>query len=92
MPSVAMKRSAIRSTVHPLDSRPEVDGYFDDWSIERSSLRTLRGTDGPIQFVVGVVDEAAYLYVEVRDDNVVFAAPGSRTPDSGPTFFDAVTV
>jgi len=78
--------------LHPLNSRPEIDGYLDDWSIERSSLRILRGTDGPIQFVVGVVDEAAYLYAEVRDDNVVFARPGSRTPDSGPTFFDAVTL
>ena len=78
--------------LHPLGGRPEVDGYLDDWSIDRSSLRALRGTDGPIQFVVGVVDESAYLYAEVRDDNVVFARPGSRTPDSGPTFFDAVTL
>ena len=78
--------------LHPLNSRPEIDGYLDDWSIERSSLRMLRGTDGPIQFVVGVVDEAAYLYAEVRDNNVVFAHPGSRTPDSGPTFFDAVSL
>ena len=77
---------------HPLDSRPEIDGYLDDWSIERSSLQTLHGTDGPIQFVIGVVDEAAYLYAEVRDNNVVFARPGSRTADSGPTFFDAVSL
>ena len=77
---------------HPLDGRPEIDGYFDDWSIERSSLRMLRGTDGPVHFVVGVVDEAAYLYAEVRDNNVVFARPGSRTPDTGPTFFDAVSL
>jgi len=77
---------------HPLNSRPEIDGYFDDWSIDRSSLRTLRGTDGPVHFVVGVVDEAAYLYAEVHDNSVVFARPGSRTPDSGPTFFDAVSL
>ncbi len=77
---------------HPLNGRPEIDGYFDDWSIERSSLRTLRGTDGPVHFAVGVVDEAAYLYAEIRDDNVVFARPGSRVPDSGPTFFDAVSL
>jgi len=77
---------------HPLNGRPEIDGYFDDWSIERSSLRMLRGTDGPVHFVIGVVDEAAYLYAEVRDNNVVFARPGSRTPDTGPTFFDAVSL
>jgi dedicated sortase system histidine kinase len=77
---------------HPLDTRPEIDGYFDDWSIEPESLRTLHGVDGPIRFAIGIIDEAAYLYVEVSDRNVVFARPGSRTPDTGPTFFDAVSL
>ena len=77
---------------HPLELRPEVDGYFDDWPLERSSLRTLRGLDGPIRFVVGIAGEAVYLYTEVSDRNVVYAAPGSRMPDSGPTFFDAVSL
>jgi two-component system sensor histidine kinase ChvG len=77
---------------HPLELRPEVDGYFDDWPLERSSLRTLRGVDGPIRFVVGIAGEAVYLYTEVSDRNVVYAAPGSRMPDGGPTFFDAVSL
>jgi dedicated sortase system histidine kinase len=77
---------------HPLELRPEVDGYFDDWLLERSSLRTLRGVDGPVRFAVGIADEAVYLYTEVSDRNVVYAAPGSRMPDSGPTFFDAVSL
>jgi dedicated sortase system histidine kinase len=77
---------------HPLESRPEIDGYFDDWSIERTALRTLHGVDGPIRFAVGLFDEAVYLYTEVSDRTIVFAQPGSRTPDSGPTFFDAVSL
>ena len=77
---------------HPLDGSPEVDGYFHDWGLDRTSLRELRGVDGPIYFAVGVVGESVYLYVEVRDRAVVYAQPGSRTPASGPTFFDAVSL
>jgi dedicated sortase system histidine kinase len=77
---------------HPLETRPEIDGYFDDWSIERESLRTLHGVDGPVRFAFGLVDDAVYLYTEVSDRNVIFARPGSRTPDSGPTFFDAISL
>jgi dedicated sortase system histidine kinase len=77
---------------HPLDGSPEVDGYFHDWGLDRTSLRELRGVDGPIYFAVGVIAESVYLYVEVRDRAVVYAQPGSRTPDSGPTFFDAVSL
>jgi dedicated sortase system histidine kinase len=77
---------------HPLESRPEIDGYFDDWLIERTSLRTLPGVDGPIRYAIGIADEAAYLYAEVSDRSVVFAQPGSRTPNTGPTYFDAVSL
>lgn len=78
--------------VHPLDSAPDIDGYIDDWSIERDSLRTMRGVDGPIRFALGVVDEMVYVYAEVDDRNVVFSGPGARMPDSGPAYFDAVTL
>jgi dedicated sortase system histidine kinase len=77
---------------HPLQNRPEIDGYFDDWSIDRESLRTLHGVDGPIRFAIGLIDDAVYLYTEVSDRSVIFAQPGSRTPDTGPTFFDAVSL
>jgi two-component system sensor histidine kinase ChvG len=76
---------------HPLETRPEIDGYFDDWPIGESSLRSLPGVDGPIRFAVGIADEALYLYAEVTDRNIVYAQPGSRTPTTGPTFFDAVS-
>ena len=75
---------------HPLDTRPEVDGYFDDWTIERSSLRALRGTDGPVRFAVGIFDQAIYLYVEVSDRNLVFAQPGAVALDDSSHFADRV--
>jgi dedicated sortase system histidine kinase len=77
---------------HPLGNRPEVDGYFDDWGLERTSLRELRGVDGPAVFAIGVVEEAVFLYAEVTDRETVYAQPGSRTPGSGPTHFDAVSL
>jgi len=77
---------------HPLETRPEIDGYFDDWTIGRESLRALRGTDGPIRFAVGLFDEAVYLYVEVIDRSVVFARPGAIALDDGPHFADRVNL
>jgi len=76
----------------PLETRPEIDGYFDDWSLDRSSLRSLRGTDGPVRFAIGLIDQAVYLYVEVSDRNVVFAQPGAVALDDGPRFADRVSL
>jgi len=77
---------------HPLETRPEIDGYFDDWTIDRESLQTLRGTDGPIRFAVGLFDEAVYLYVEVADRNIVFARPGAIALGDGPHYADRVSL
>ena len=74
----------------PLETRPEIDGYFDDWTPGRESLGTLPGTDGPIRFAVGLFDEALYLYVEVVDKNVVFMRRGAIALDDGPYFADRV--
>lgn len=77
---------------HPLETRPEIDGYFDDWTLERDSLHLLRGTEGPVRFVLGIFDQAVYLYVEVSDDNVVFASPGVIAIDDGPRFADRISL
>ncbi|MDH3434215.1 MAG: ATP-binding protein [Gammaproteobacteria bacterium] len=77
---------------HPLETRPEIDGYFDDWTLERDSLQLLRGTDGPVRFAIGVFDQAVFLYVEVSDDNVVFASPGVIAVDDGPRFADRISI
>ena len=58
---------------HPLSSAPLIDGYVDEWSIPDGALVSMRGTDGPIRYVFGQHQQNWYLYVEVRDDSVVYA-------------------
>jgi dedicated sortase system histidine kinase len=77
---------------HELESNPEIDGYFDDWTIGRGSLRTLRGSDGPVRFALGLFDEAVYLYVEVSDRNVVYATPATAALESGSRYADHVSL
>ena len=75
---------------HRIRSRPNIDGYFDDWNLSRDALRSMRGVDGPIEFAVGLHEQFVYLYIEVRDDNVVYAAPGTIAVDQGSRFSDSV--
>ena len=77
---------------HELESKPEIDGYFDDWTIARKSLRTLRGSDGPVRFALGLFDEAVYLYVEVSDRNVVYATPATAALESGSRHTDRISL
>lgn len=77
---------------HRLETRPEIDGYFDDWTLERASLREMRGTDGPIRFALGLYEQSVYLYVEVTDRNVVYASSGSNAQNDGPRYTDRVTL
>ncbi len=75
---------------HMLAIRPQIDGYFDDWSIDERSLRSMRGTDGPIRFALGIHERALYLYAEITDRTVVFAS--SRPPSPGGAYADAITL
>ena len=75
---------------HRLEARPEIDGYVDDWTIDRDSLSGLRGADGTIRFALGLHEQAAYLYVEVPDRSPVYAEPGAIALDDGPPFADRV--
>jgi dedicated sortase system histidine kinase len=75
---------------HRIGSRPNIDGYFDDWNLSRDALRSVRGADGPIRFAIGLHEQFVYLYVEVADDNVVYASPGTIAVDQGSRFFDRV--
>ncbi len=63
---------------HPLALAPLIDGYFDDWSISPESIRTMRGVDGQIGFAIGIRGQHAFLYVDVRDDDLVYAGPGAN--------------
>lgn len=77
---------------HTLETPPEIDGYFNDWTLDRASLKALRGTDGPIGFAFGVIGESVYVYVEVRDDNVVFTGPGAAGTSDNTQFSDRVSL
>jgi two-component system sensor histidine kinase ChvG len=67
---------------HPLANAPLIDGYFDDWSIGDDSLRSLRGADGNIQFVFGAYRPHVFLYIDVRDSDVVYVTPGNSGNDA----------
>ncbi|MCK5325889.1 MAG: HAMP domain-containing protein [Woeseiaceae bacterium] len=75
---------------HRLDMQPAIDGYFDDWPLEPDSLRTIRGTDGPIRFAIGLYDRWAFLYAEVSDRKIVYATPSTLALDDGPEYADRV--
>ncbi|MCG8370242.1 MAG: hypothetical protein MJA32_07005, partial [Proteobacteria bacterium] len=72
--------------LHELATRPEIDGYFDDWSLEEASLRTLRGTDGPIRFAFGTRADAVYLYVEVSDRSLAYGTDRVVLATSNPPY------
>ncbi len=78
--------------IHTLNTRPEIDGYFDDWSLERTSLRLIRGADGPIRVALGAFGQTIYVYVEVRDRNVVYATSKSIVLDGGSQHADRVNL
>ncbi len=91
-PAVDKERNAVGNQLygHSLESRPEVDGYFNDWTIGRDALRIQRGKDGPIGFALGLFQQWVYLYVEVSDRNVVYAAPESMALIDSPISADRV--
>ena len=78
--------------VHRLGSRPEIDGYFDDWTLSPDSLRSIRGVDGLIRFAVASYAQATYLYVEVKDKNIVYVTPQSLLVEGASRFADRVTL
>lgn len=77
---------------HPLETMPRIDGYFDDWPLDRSSLRSLPGTVGPIRVITGVAGDFVYLYVEVPDTDVVYTNDHSQGSGSVGQHADRVTL
>ena len=86
-PSASSHTAADQLYGHTLEVEPLIDGYFDDWLLDRASLRSLRGTDGTTFFATGLYGRWLYLYAEVKDANVVFRA---TEPGSGDTYADRV--
>jgi dedicated sortase system histidine kinase len=77
---------------HHLDGEPVIDGYFNDWPLPETSLRQVRGVDGPIRFVAGLRGRYVYLYVAVTDDEIVYASPANIVVDDGPVYADRVVL
>ncbi|MDH3746815.1 MAG: ATP-binding protein [Gammaproteobacteria bacterium] len=75
---------------HQLETAPLIDGYFDDWTIEKPALRDLPGPDGPIRFAIGLHQQFAYLYVSISDHNVIYANANSLIPGDGAQHADRV--
>jgi hypothetical protein len=50
---------------HPLATAPLIDGYLDDWTAPEGSAMPLRGTDGTINYVVGIRRPHVYLHVDI---------------------------
>ena len=69
---------------HPLATAPLIDGYLDDWGLPEESLVPL--PNGSASYAVGVYRQSLYLYVDVRDDAVVYSMPA----DGGVRHSDAV--
>jgi dedicated sortase system histidine kinase len=78
--------------IHALAKAPTIDGYFDDWPLGLDSLRSMRGADGPIQMAMGSYGRMFYLYVDVRDRNVVYATAQTMILDDGPRYADRVSL
>ena len=73
-----------------LETPPLVDGYIDDWQILPGSLRVLNGADGAVRVAVGTYNDTTYIYVEVSDHDVIYAAADTMVLDDGPRFADHV--
>jgi two-component system sensor histidine kinase ChvG len=78
--------------LHSLTKQPRIDGYFDDWLLDKASLKTIRGTDGPIRIAIGSHARTTYVYIEVSDKNVIFSNAQTMILDDGPSFADRVTL
>lgn len=76
--------------MHELAKRPSIDGYFDDWLMATTSLKSIRGIDGPIKFAIASYGGAVFLFVEVSDRNVVYATAQTMIVDDGPRYADRV--
>ena len=78
--------------LHTLTKQPRIDGYIDDWLLDPGSLKSVRGSDGPVQMALASYGRMVYLYVDVRDREVIYATAETMILDDGPEFADRVTL
>jgi len=78
--------------LHALTQPPRIDGYFDDWLLPSTALRTIRGSDGPVRLTMASHAQMVYVYVDVTDHHVIYQSPQTIARDEGPRFADNVTL
>jgi dedicated sortase system histidine kinase len=78
--------------IHALNTRPQIDGYFNDWALDAASLRSIRGTDGPIQVALGSFGQTIYIYVEVSDRHIVYATSKSMVLEDASQHADRINL
>ena len=67
---------------HLLTSAPLMDGYFDDWSLEETSLGNLAGRDGTIRYAIGSYRQYVYAYIAVPDAELYYRSGNDDPSDS----------
>jgi two-component system sensor histidine kinase ChvG len=75
---------------HTLTTQPQIDGYVDDWLLDPASLKSIHGADGPIRMALASYGRMIYVYVDVRDRDVVYATSDTQVLDDGPLFADRI--
>ena len=75
---------------HRIATRPNVDGYFDDWNLDRAALRNLDEASNIAQFAVGLHEQFVYLYVEVQDRQLVYSQPGTTAVNDSSRHADRI--
>ena len=89
-PAEALAETDNQLYAHALETAPAIDGYFDDWTVPEAGTRRLEGTDGPVRVAFGLYGAFLYLYVAVRDDEVVYADTAAIRAADGPPWSDLV--
>ncbi|MCH9694253.1 MAG: hypothetical protein K0U72_07060 [Gammaproteobacteria bacterium] len=89
-PPGVVERPAEQLFLHTLQNEPRIDGYFDDWPLPASALRSVRGNEGSIRAALATHGGSVYLYVDVSDRDVIYADPQNRVVEDGPRYADRV--
>lgn len=59
---------------HPIVFAPLLDGYLDDWPLKENALTSIDVNDR-VRYTVGVHVQSVFVYVDVKDDEVLYAGP-----------------
>jgi len=76
----ANRTAAADIYAHPLEQRPVLDGFADDWDLPAEAVLTIRSGDLGVSYAAARGRGSVYVFMEVADPDVVYGDP--RTGDS----------